>query len=307
MPNAATTLPRPLRLATVCAALLLVMTPSVFAADPPKRGAEDWFRDGARQLAEGLLDEAVASFQQCVEAKPDLKECWFNLGVAFGRKRAFAQEARVYAEAVRLDPKYARAHFNLAVVYEDLGQSDKALDHYRKALEADANAQDARLNLAMLLLKLGRTDAAIAEFEASVQQKPDNAEAWFDLGGAYEIRSDKQAEPARTAGFRKAIESYYKCIALDRRHHRAFYNIGVVHGRLQDVDGEINAYRKAIELEPGYTPALYNLAFALRDKGDRAGAIAALERYIALVGASSAEARFRAAAEAELARLRAMK
>lgn len=287
-------------------ALAAVATPAL-AADPPKRAAEDYFRDGVRQLGESRLDEAVVSFQQCVELKPDLKECWFNLGVAYGRKRAFAQEARAYAEAVKLDPAYGRAHFNLAMVYEDLGQTDKALEHYDKCLAAEPKAADAMLNRAMLLLKAGRVDAAIAGFEAAVKEKPDNAEAWFDLSGAYEVRADKLEEPARTQGLRKAVETYYKCLELDGSHHRAWYNIGVASQRLQDVDSEINAYRKAIDLKSDYTPALYNLAFALRDKGDKPAAIAAFERYIALVGDSKAEARFRAAAEAELTRLRASK
>ena len=159
----------------------------------------------------------------------------------------------------------------------------------------------------MLLMKSNRVDESIADFEAAVKDKPDNAEAYFDLAGAYEVRADKLAEPQRTQGLRKAVETYYKCLELDRSHHRAWYNIGVASQRLQDVDSEINAYRKAIEDKSDYTPALYNLAFALRDKGDKVAAIAAFERYVALVGDSKAEARFRAAAEAELARLRAAK
>lgn len=289
------------------ALLLLGMALPAWAADPPKRSAEDWFRDGVRQLDEGRLDEAVASLQQCVELKPDLKECWYNLGITYGRKRAFAQEARAYQEALKLDPNYARAHFNLAIAYEDMGQSDKALEHYDLALKGEPKAQDVMLNRAMLLLKLGKLGDAVAGFEAAVAVRADNAEAWFDLAGALEVRADKQPEPARTQGLRKAVESYYKCLELDRSHYRAWYNIGVVSKRLQDLSGEISAYRKALEIKSDYTPALYNLAFALRDKGDRGQAIVALERYIATVKDNKAEARFRAAAEAELARLQASK
>lgn len=301
---------------SLLAGLLAVLAAApVLAADPPKRAAEDYFRDGVRQLGESRLDEAVVSFQQCVEVKPDLKECWFNLGVAYGRKRAFAQEARAYAKAVELDPAYARAHFNLAMVYEDLGQTDKAIDHYDKCLAAEPKATDAMLNRAMLLMKSGKVDAAIAGFEAAVKEKPDNAEAWFDLGGAYELRADKLDEPARTQGLRKAIETYYECAKRDPQHHRAFYNVGVVYQRMKDVDGEIEAYRKALARKADYTPALYNLAFAIRDKAqsgkgvpgktDKAAAIAAFEAYLEVAGDNKGEARFRKAAEAELARLRA--
>jgi tetratricopeptide (TPR) repeat protein len=305
-PTARRRTPRLPRLAASAAALLaLAVAAPLRAADPPKRAAEDYFRDGARQLGEGRLDEAITSFRQCVEVKPDLKECWYNLGVAYGRKRAFAQEAQAYGQAVALDPKYAQAHFNLAMAYEDIGQDDKALAHYDKALEAEPGAADIQLNRAMLLLKMGRVEAAIAGFEAAVKAKPDNAEAYFDLGGAYELRAAKLSEPARTQGLRRAIEAYHRCASLDARHHRAFYNIGLVYKRLGDAEGEIEAYRKALERKADYTPAAYNLAFALRDKGDKAAATAAFERYLALSAALPAEARFRKAAEAELQRLRA--
>lgn len=299
----ATTVACSLLIAAAC--LIMGGSTAAQAADPPRRSAEDFFREGVRALGDGNFDEAIAGFQQCVEVKPDLKECWFNLGVAYGRKRAFAQEARAYVEAVKLDPAYARAHFNLAMVYEDLGLSEKALDHYDKALAAEPSANDIQLNRAMLMLKSGKVDAAVAGFEAAVKQKPDNAEAWFDLAGAYEVRADKLGEPARKQGFRKAIETYYECAKRDEKHHRAFYNIGIVYQRLKDVDGEIEAYVKALGRKGDYAPALYNLAFAQRDKGNKGEAIAAFERYITAVGASKAEARFRAAAEAELARLRA--
>ncbi len=292
------------QLATVCVAAALCM-PSASASKAPQRGqtAEDAFREGVSALGEGKSDVAARHFQRCVELKPDLKECWYNLGLAYGRRRAFAQEAGAYAEAVKLDPNYAKAHFNLAVVLEDLGKQNEALQHYERAAAADPKAQDAVLNRAMLLLRMKRVDAAIAAFEAATRVKADNPEAWFDLAQAREIKADKLEEPARTKGLRRAVQTYYKCLHHDAKHHRAYYNIGVVHHRLKDYVSEIAAYEKALALNATYTPALYNMAFALRDKGDKAAAKLAFERYLKVAGPRKAEKRFVAAAKAELSRL----
>jgi len=288
-------------------ALLCVLVTALpaFAAKPPKRGqtAEDAFREGVGQLGAGQTTEAVRSFRRCVELKPDLKECWYNLGLAYGRKRAFAQEANAYAEAVKLDPNYAKAQFNLGVVLEDLGKAAAALKHYERAIAADPEAQDARLNRAMLLLRQGKVDAAVVAFEAAIKLKPNNPEAWFDLAQAQEIKADKLQEPARTQGLRAAIRTYYQCIHHAPKHHRAWYNIGVVHHRLKDFGSEIAAYQKAVLLKKNYTPARYNLAFALRDKGDKVKAKIAFEQYLKIARGNKGEKRFVAAADAELAKL----
>ncbi len=288
-------------LATPSAALsVYLMSTAALAADG--KTAEDWFRDGMEAMQSGKLPEASQAFQFCVQAKPDLKECWFNLGVVFGRQRDFAREASAYLEAVKLDPAYAKAHFNLAVAFEDLGRQIDALKHYDLAIVAEPTAIDAHLNLAMLLLSMERTDDAIAGFEKCVQLQPENAETYYDLAEAQQIKGNKSQEPERTQWLRRAISTYQMCLAKDPAHHRSWYNIGVIQHKLKDLDAEASAYRKALELKPRYTPALYNLGFALRDKGDKPGAKAAFEAYVVAAGASKQEARFVEAAKKELAK-----
>lgn len=276
-----------------------------FAETERKRTAEDYFREGVDHLGAGRNDDAIQSFKFCVQYKAEQKECWFNLGVAYGRKRDFANETTAYLKAVELDPNYGRAQFNLGVVYEDLGQADKALRHYERAIAAEPQAQDARLNRAMLLLTNKRVDEAVRAFEAAVKVKEDNPEAWFDLAEAQDIQAEKLQEPARTKGLRAAISTYYKAIHLDARHYRAHYNIGLIHNRLKDRESEVAAYGKCLALRPAYTPALYNLAFALRDTRDIAGSAEAFRNYLRVAAERKHEAKFRAVARRELQKLSA--
>lgn len=274
-----------------------------FAEPERKRSAEDYFREGVDHLSAGRNDDAVQSFKFCVQYEQEQKECWFNLGVAYGRKRDFASETAAYLKAVALDPNYGRAHFNLAVAFEDLGQADKALRHYERAIAAEPKTQDARLNRAMLLLTSKRVDEAVRAFAAAVKVKEDNPEAWFDYAEALDIQAEKQTEPARTKGLRAAVSVYYKAIHLDPRHYRAHYNIGLIHSRLKDRESEVAAYRKCISLRPSYTPAMYNLAFALRDSRDIAGAAEAFRAYLRVAADHKHEEKFRAVARRELQKL----
>jgi tetratricopeptide (TPR) repeat protein len=294
------------KLAAGLAALLVALTASsvLAAGEPRSKSAEDYFRDGVEHLASGRVDDAISSFRFCVDFKADQKECWYNLGVAWGRKRDFKREAQAYDRAIRLDPNYVRAHFNLAVSYEDLGKFSKALLHYDKAIAANPQAQAAHLNRAMLLLSRKKVDDAIAGFETAIKIKADNAEAWFDLAEALDIKADSMKEPARTKGLRRAISTYYKALQIDAKHHRAYYNIGVIHHRLQDYASEVAAYAKALALRPGYTPAMYNAAFAKRDKKDYGGALVAFEAYIKAADGKQGESRFVTVAKRELKALK---
>ena len=265
--------------------------------------AEDFFREGVDHLNAGRHVESVQSFQFCVQYKPDQKECWFNLGVAHGRQRQFAREADAYKKAVRLDPNYGRAHFNLGVVLEDLGQSDAALLHYERAVAADPKAHDARLNRAMVLLSQRRVDEAIRALRAAIEVKPDNPEAWFDLAGALEIKALKSQSQARSIGLNRAVEAYQKALEIEPRHHRATYNIGLVLHRLKDRGGEIAMYRKCLALRPNYAPALYNLAFALRDNKEAKLAREAFAAYLKATADRKRESRFRAIAKREMEKL----
>lgn len=292
-------------LGTPAAAVSIWLISSGALANPGVAGksAEDYFREGIEAMQGGKLPEATQAFQLCTQLKPDLKECWFNLGIAYGRQRDYAREASAYLEAVKLAPAYGRAHFNLAVAYEDLGRQSDALRHYDLAVQAEPQAMDALLNRAMLLLSLERFDDAIAGFESAIKLQPENAEGYYDLAEAQHIKGGKLQEPERTQWLRKAISSYQLCLARDPVHHRSWYNIGVVHHKLKDLESEVLAYQKALTLKPKYTPALYNLAFALRDKGEKDKAKTAYEAYIAAAGNAKQEQRFVEVAKRELAKL----
>lgn len=277
------------------------LSSAALAADG--KSAEDWFREGVEAMQGGKIVDATTAFQYCTQLKPDLKECWFNLGIAWGRQRDFAREATAYLEAVKLDPAYGRAHFNLAVVYEDLGRQVDALKHYDLALQAEPGAIDAHLNRAMLLLSMDRFDEAISGFDKAVQLQPDNAEGYYDLAEAQHIKGGKLQEPERTQWLRKAISTYQMCLSKDATHFRSWYNIGVIHHKLKDLDSEVAAYQKSLAIKPKYTPALYNMAFALRDKGDKVAAKTAFESYLAAAGTAKQEARFVEIAKRELAKL----
>ena len=87
----------------------------------------------------------------------------------------------------------------------------------------------------------------------------------------------------------KSEAAFQRVIDLDPSNaDQVFYNMGALMINKPDrTDSEtkqaVNAFRKALEINPGYAAAHKQLAFALLGMGDRAGAKGELEAYVKLV------------------------
>ena len=55
-------------------------------------------------------------------------------------------------------------------------------------------------------------------------------------------------------------------IDRDSEDSDAFYNLGVMHDALGEVDRAMGAYRRALELDPGHVDARLNLSIDLRER-----------------------------------------
>lgn len=68
---------------------------------------------------------AVAAFSEAVKHEPDNPKYRYNLGVALGRSRMFAQAADEFREALRLNPAFPNARRNLEI-YLRAVENDRA-------------------------------------------------------------------------------------------------------------------------------------------------------------------------------------
>ena len=55
-----------------------------------------------------------------------------------------------------------------------------------------------------------------------------------------------------------ALNDFSKAIELNPSYTMAYNNRGIIRGSLQDFEGALEDFNKAVELEPGYADAIYN-------------------------------------------------
>ncbi len=185
-----------------------------------------------------------------------------NLGALLYRAGEIDRAAHHYDEALRLNPDYASANNNAGVLLAAGGRDADAEAHYRRAIAARPGYAEARANLGGLLFRLGRFAEAQAEFAVVARMDPGDAKARINRGSA--LYSLGQVEAA--------IVEYREAVRLAPEHAMARYNLGIAYATLGRFDEAIAAHEASLRLAPGDASVFDALMFAVRRKGDYAGA-----------------------------------
>jgi tetratricopeptide (TPR) repeat protein len=142
------------------------------------------------------------------------------------------------------------------------------------AVTDSGTAPEALLRQARQFDRDGRIPEAIDAYQRLLQQRPDLANSWYNLGVLQ--RKNRQ--------FSAALASYSH--ALDRgiaRPEEVHLNRGVIYAdHLRQDDAAERELLAALALNPAYVPALLNLANLREDRGQRELAAAAYDRALAI-------------------------
>jgi tetratricopeptide (TPR) repeat protein len=153
---------------------------------------------------------------------------------------------RVLAEAV--------AEGNRAFAAKDYSTARRAYD---RVLSLDPQNPMGLVNLGLVEFSSGDSAKAEKLLKQAVALRIETAPAWLTLGMIY---MDQNRFP-------EALAALSQATLLDPQNPRARNFLGVVIGRDGWIDGAQQELRRAVELDPSYADAHYNLAaFYLQEK-----------------------------------------
>ena len=164
-------------------------------------------------------------------------------------------------EAVRIDPGYAEAELLLADRLESLDRRDEARRLLRAVARRHPHFSWARQRYGVALRVAGRADDAIEEIQAALDSDPDGG-TLFHAGLFAETGGDPGTA---TTLYQRAVERGCINPILCERLGRLRANAG----RYGDA---LVLWERALELEPGMTHVLGNLALGCHHLGDDAEA-----------------------------------
>jgi tetratricopeptide (TPR) repeat protein len=170
-------------------------------------------------LDAGLMDQAIAEYQQSLRLNRDSAPTHYNLGFALAARGRRGEAMTAFEEALRIDPAYAQAHNNLGALLQMGGQPEAALEHYRRAAALRPDNVESHTNLGQLLSIRGKAAEAAAQFAEALALRGDNIQALAGLAWIRATASDASlrddAEAIRLAEQADAATRHQDVTAID--------------------------------------------------------------------------------------------
>ena len=263
-------------------------------AQPAPASAPALLERGNGAYGRGDLEEAVRSYEACLELDPDLTYCAVNLASALSDSGDPAQLGRaeaLYREALRTDPADPDAAFNLAMLLHDrktVEAAREAAELLGVAVRADPGRWDAWANLASALVEVGDDPlGTVRAYERAILLIEREAEEEEQAGGGGEDAGRDRYLSALYSGYGGVLADLgpSQCLELERDEHSLL--IGNERDGDGDGDGEdqaaaaaanakrlctetaLNALRSAAILDAGNSVAAHMLAaLSAADGGD---------------------------------------
>ncbi len=161
----------------------------------------------------------------------------------------------------------------IAEFYEQLQRPEDVVRVLNRCIEVEPNRSHVYFALAQALERLGRLQEVVSVYARLCMLQPDLASAHFNRG--FYLRRVGRADEAADA-YRAAID-----LGIDGAAD-AWSNLGMVLGDLERHDEARAAFARALEIDPNWVAAHYNLGLLHEEFGERAAALECFERVLAI-------------------------
>jgi len=192
----------------------------------------------------------------------------FNEAFDLMQKNELAAAIPEWREALQLNPDDARAHMFLALALTGTDQEREAVSEYRKACTLDSHQPKWFAELAVAQANTGDLSGAVASFRESLTLDASNADAESSLGVLLFEKGEQQ----------QGLAHLRKAVAMAPDYAEGHSKLASALVRLRRGDEAIEQLELAANLRPDSVEYQFNLGYFLGQRGDRVGAVKALER-----------------------------
>ncbi len=249
-------------------------------------------------LSTGYFEDAITEYKMAIWLDSFNIAAYRHLCHAYEEQGDYNQAIEIYDKLIAMAPNIPDLYSNLANIYYIKGEFDLAISNYQTAITLNPNRSWTSIIAQTMgfVYQENKTDpdAAISAYQTAYVLTPEDIDIYVNLGSAFYDKEDyhnalsvyRQAlelQPHNpkihcNLGFlywgkgdtEEAIKSYELAIKYDTAYDIAYNNLGVIY--LDDL-GRVNKaaelFDKAIESNPSYALAYFNLARATSIMGDK--------------------------------------
>jgi len=214
------------------------------------------FMLGRSSERRGDLQEAISFYEHAVMLNPESNEARVYLAKMLREQGYLEESIEHFTASVNIAPTYKYSLYSLAELLTQKGEVEKSIDVYRQVLKHYPNDKLASLNLGILLLYEGGLTEAEKLFRNLCNEENTTSNACMCMAQISERKGDLQG----------AVRWYNTAIEHGQGNAMIHNSLAIVLRNLGQLDQAISHFRKAVQIEPGYTEAQQNLSTALMEK-----------------------------------------
>jgi tetratricopeptide (TPR) repeat protein len=234
----------------------------------------------------GDLEQALVEFERAIENNPRLTVAYLGAGDIHMVKGEFVQAEQRFGKAAELEPRSFDAQYLHGLSLQLLSRLEDAVRAYLRALNLKSDDFNANLNLGTAYLQLNEPSQALAYAEKAVRIDGKNAAARSNLGAIYAnlnrhedaiVEFQQAAELTQLTGplllnlanSLSKVQRYEEAVntleQLARTEPTApcYERLGVGYFNLRRYDVSLSSFRKSLEIDPNYYPALNGVGVCL--------------------------------------------
>ncbi len=219
-----------------------------------------------------LPDGAIAEYELLLSKNLLSADDWTNYGKAYLQKKDYAKSLEILSTAMAKNPDSALNYLYAAQNYQALENDENAVTCYKRAVMLDPRLINAKLDLANLLSEQKSYDEAIEYYLAYTRDVRDNADAYFNLGVAYENANK----------INHALSAFKKAFAINPEDSNLIQEIGRCYHVAKNYENALKFYLNALQNKPNDPDLLYNIALVYGQMGNNDKMIEYLNRSIVL-------------------------
>src|SRR5688572_21481731 len=223
-------------------------------------------------------------------------DIWNELGNTYFKAGAYDEAIDAYNKAIGLNPKFGWSYSNLALAYTRKGRLSEAIPLYQKSIELLGDKADKAISwnrLGDAYRQLNEYDNAAAAYETADGLSPNRAAAALNSAGS---PASDQAVKENNSALAQVVDPPASGNQLGGMHEIDLKNahiwneLGNIFVKANAYEDAIDAYQKAIRLEPAFAWPYSNLALAYVHKGNFLEAIPLYKKSIELFASKKEQA-----------------